>query len=89
MEETVNWDTIRAPTLSRNRNLLSTEDIHSACKSAAIIIKLFAADHIFANVMFTATEIYSYCRTFKNVQLESYENSARAAGLKEMMHLSS
>ena len=29
--------------------------------------------------MFTATEIYSYCRTFKNVQLESYESGARAA----------
>ena len=79
MVETVNFDTTRAPTPSRNRNLLRAEDIHSACKSAAIVIKLFATDHIFTKTMFTATEIYSYCRTFKNVQLESYESGARSA----------
>jgi hypothetical protein len=75
----VNSDTSRAPIPSRNRNLLRTEDIHSACKSAAIVIKLFASDRIFTKTLFSTAEIYSICRTFKNVQLESYESGARSA----------
>jgi len=79
MVETVNFDTTRAPTPSRNRNLLRTEDIHSACKSAAIVIKLFASDHIFTKTLFSVTKIDFFCRIFKNVHLESYESGARAA----------
>jgi len=57
------------------RRQLSSQDLKSACKSVAIVIKLFAIDHICgSSKMFTANDIYDYCRNAKPCQLESYES---------------
>jgi hypothetical protein len=58
------------------RGQLSPEDLKSACKSVAIIVKLFAIDHPYASVQFfNAKDIYDYCRedSSKKDKLVSYE----------------
>jgi len=45
------------------RGQLSPEDLKSACKSVAIIVKLFVIDHPCAGVqLFNAKDIYDYRR---------------------------
>ena len=67
--EAINPSTVATATtptiMMRSRGQLSSQDLKSACQSVAIVIKLFAIDHI-------ANDIYDYCRNAKQCQLESY-----------------